>query len=84
MKKLDIIIGIVTVIAAVYIGFTIGSHGRAIDRLMLENQRLYTADSLLLEAIKSTDSLQWRADSILMDGIMLLNKKIGEIGNENK
>ena len=76
MKKLDIITGIAVLLAAVYMGLTVGSHGRAINRLMLETRRLYTVDSMLLEGIKSVDSLQWRSDSVLMEGLMLLNEKI--------
>lgn len=79
MKKLDIIISIAVLIGAVYMGITIGSHGRAINRLMLETRRLYTVDSILLEGIKSVDSLQWRSDSMLMDGVMLLNERIEKI-----
>lgn len=76
MKKLDIIISIAVLLGAVYMGLTVGSHGRAINRLMLETRRLYTVDSMLLESIKSVDSLQWRSDSMLMEGLMLLNEKI--------
>lgn len=79
MKKLDIIISIAVLIGAVYMGLTVGSHGRAINRLMLETRRLYTVDSMLLEGIKSVDSLQWRSDSMLMEGLMSLNERIKEI-----
>ena len=79
MKKLDIIISIAVLVGAVYMGLTMGSHGRAINRLMLETRRLYTVDSMLLEGIKSTDSLMWRSDSVLMEGLMLLNERIKEI-----
>ena len=79
MKKLDIIISIAVMICAVYMGLTVGSHGRAINRLMLETRRLYTVDSMLLEGIKSVDSLQWRGDSVLMEGLILLNERIKEI-----
>ena len=79
MKKLDIIISIAVLIGAVYMGLTVGSHGRAINRLMLETRRLYTMDSMLFEAIKSTDSLMWRGDSVLMEGLMLLNERIEKI-----
>lgn len=79
MKKLDIIISIAMMICAVYMGLTVGSHGRAINRLMLETRRLYTVDSMLFEGIKSTDSLQWRSDSVLMEGLMLLNERINEL-----
>lgn len=66
-------------IGAVYMGLTIGSYGRAINRLMLETRRLYTMDSMLFEGIKSTDSLMWRSDSVLMEGLMSLNERIKEI-----
>lgn len=79
MKKLDIIITIAVLIGAVYMGLTVGSHGRAINRLMLETRRLYTVDSLLLEGIKSVDSLQWRSDSMLMEGFLLLKERIDNI-----
>lgn len=79
MKKLDIIISIAVMICAVYMGLTVGSHGRAINRLMLETRRLYTVDSMLLEGIKSVDSLQWRGDSVLMEGLILLNERIEKI-----
>lgn len=79
MKKLDIIISIAVLIGAVYMGLTVGSHGRAINRLMLETRRLYTVDSMLFEGIKSVDSLQWRSDSLLMDACHLLNERIKEI-----
>ncbi len=79
MKKLDLVISIAVLIGAVYMGLTVGSHGRAINRLMLETRRLYTVDSMLFEAIKSTDSLQWRSDSVLMEGLMLLNERINEL-----
>lgn len=84
MKKLDIIISIAVLIGAVYMGLTVGSHGRAINRLMLETRRLYTVDSMLFEGIKSTDSLMWRSDSVLMEGLMLLNERVKEIEYENK
>lgn len=77
MKKLDII-SIAVLICAVYMGLTIGSHGRAINRLMLETRRLYTVDSMLFEAIKSVDSVQWRSDSLLMDAYHLLNERIND------
>ena len=79
MKKLDIIISIAVLLGAVYMGLTVGSHGRAINRLMLEARRLYTVDSMLFEGIKSVDSLQWRSDSVLMEGLMLLNERINEL-----
>lgn len=79
MKKLDIIISIAVLIGAVYMGLTVGSHGRAINRLMLETRRLYTVDSMLLEGIKSTDSLMWRGDSVLMDACLMLNERINEL-----
>ena len=79
MKKLDIIISIAVLIGAVYMGLTVGSHGRAINRLMLETRRLYTMDSMLFEGIKSTDSLMWRGDSVLMEGFLLLNERINEL-----
>lgn len=79
MKKLDIIISIAVLIGAVYMGLTVGSHGRAINRLMLETRRLYTVDSMLLEGIKSVDSLQWRSDSMLMEGFLLLKERIDNI-----
>ena len=79
MKKLDLIMGIAVLIGAVYMGLTVGSHGRAINRLMFETRRLYTVDSMLLEGIKSTDSLMWRSDSVLMEGLMLLNERIEKI-----
>lgn len=79
MKKLDIIISIAVLIGAVYMGLTVGSHGRAIERLMLETRRLYTVDSMLFEGIKSTDSLMWRSDSVLMEGFLLLNERIKDI-----
>ena len=79
MKKLDIIISIAVLIGVVYMGLTVGSHGRAINRLMFETRRLYTVDSMLFEGIKSTDSLMWRSDSVLMEGLMLLNERINEL-----
>ena len=79
MKKIDIIISIAVLIGTVYMGLTMGSHGRAINRLMLETRRLYTVDSMLFEGIKSVDSLQWRSDSVFMEGLMLLNERIKEI-----
>lgn len=79
MKKIDLFLVIAVMIGCVYIGITVGSHGRAINRLMYEISRLYTADSMLFEAIKSVDSLQWRSDSVLMEGLMLLNERINEI-----
>lgn len=79
MKKLDIIISIAVLIGAVYMGLTVGSHRRAINRLMLETRRLYTVDSMLLEGIKSVDSVQWRSDSVLMEGLMLLNERVNEL-----
>ena len=79
MKKLDIIISIAMMICAVYMGLTVGSHGRAINRLMLETRRLYTVDSMLFEGIKSVDLMQWRSDSVLMEGLMLLNERIEKI-----
>lgn len=83
MKKIDIIISIAVLIGAVYMGLTVGSHGRAINRLMLETRRLYTVDSMLLDGIKSVDSLQWRSDSVLMEGLMLLNERINNISKQN-
>ena len=79
MKKLDIIISIAVLIGCLYMGLTVGSHGRAINRLMLETRRLYAVDSMLFEGIKSVDSLQWRSDSVLMEGLMLLNERIEKI-----
>lgn len=79
MKKLDIIISIAVLIGCLYMGLTVGSHGSAINRLMLETRRLYTVDSMLLDGIKSVDSLQWRSDSMLMEGLMSLNERIKEI-----
>ena len=79
MKKLDIIISIAVLIGAVYMGLTVGSHGRVINRLMMETRRLYTVDSMLFEGIKSVDSMQWRSDSVLMEGLMLLNERINEL-----
>jgi len=76
MKKLDIIISIAVLIGAVYMGLTVGSHRHSINRLMMETRRLYTVDSMLLEGIKSVDSLQWRSDSMLMEGLMSLNERI--------
>ena len=84
MKMYDIIISIAVLIGAVYMGLTVGSHGRAINRLMLETRRLYTVDSILLENIKSTDSLMWRSDSVLMEGLMSLNERVKEIEHESK
>lgn len=84
MKMYDIIISIAVLIGAVYMGLTVGSHGRAINRLMLETRRLYTVDSILLESIKSTDSLMWRSDSVLMEGLMSLNERVKEIEHESK
>ena len=83
MKMYDIIISIAVLIGAVYMGLTVGSHGRAINRLMLETRRLYTVDSILLESIKSTDSLMWRSDSVLMEGLMSLNERVKEIEHES-
>lgn len=82
MKKLDIIISIAVLIGAVYMGLTVGSHGRAINRLMLETRRLYTVDSMLFESIKSVDSLQWRSDSVLIEGFLLLNERINNISKQ--
>ena len=79
MKKLDIIISIAVLLGAVYMGLTVGSHGRAINRLMMETRRLYTVDSMLFEGIKSSDSLMWRSDSMLMEGFLLLNERINEL-----
>lgn len=79
MKKLDIIISIAVLIGAVYMGLTVGSHRYSINRLMLETRRLYTVDSMLFEGIKSTDSLMWRSDSMLMDACLLLNERINEL-----
>ncbi len=76
MKKLDLIMGIAVLIGAVYMGLTVGSHRHSINRLMQETRRLYTVDSMLFEGIKSTDSLMWRSDSVLMEGLMSLNVKI--------
>ena len=78
MKKLDIIISIAVLIGAVYMGLTVGSHRRAINQLMMETRRLYTVDSMLFEAIKSVDSVQWRSDSLLMDAFHLLNERIND------
>ena len=82
MKKLEIVGSIAVLIGAVYIGLTVGSHGRAINRLMLETRRLYTVDSMLFEGIKSTDSLMWRGDSVLMEGFLLLNERINNISKQ--
>lgn len=79
MKKLDIIISIAVLIGCLYMCLTVGSHRRAINRLMLETRRLYTVDSMLFEGIKSTDSLMWRSDSMLMDACHLLNERINEL-----
>lgn len=79
MKKLDIIISIAVLIGSACIGFTMGSQRRAINRLMMETRRLYTVDSLLFEGIKSVDSLQWRSDSMLMEGFILLKERIDNI-----
>lgn len=79
MKKLDMIVSIAVLLGSAYIGFTMGSHRRAINRLMMETRRLYTVDSLLFEGIKSVDSLQWRSDSMLMEGFLLLNERIDNI-----
>ena len=79
MKKLEIVISIAVLIGAVYMGLTVGSHGRAINRLMLETRRLYTMDSMLFEGIKSVDSLMWRGDSVLMEGFLLLNERMDKI-----
>ena len=79
MKKLDIIISIAVLIGAVYMGLTVGSHRHSINLLMQETRRLYTVDSMLFEGIKSTDSLMWRSDSVLMEGLMLLNERIEKI-----
>lgn len=84
MKKLDIIISIVVLIGCLYMCLTVGSHRHSINRLMLETRRLYTVDSILLESIKSTDSLMWRSDSVLMEGLMLLNERVKEIKYESK
>lgn len=82
MKKLDLIMGIAVLIGVVYMGLTVCSHGRAINRLMQETRRLYTVDSMLLEGIKSVDSLQWRSDSMLMEGFLLLNERINNISKQ--
>ena len=82
MKMYDIIISIAVLIGAVYMGLTVGSHGRAINLLMLETRRLYTMDSMLFEGIKSTDSLQWRGVSVLMEGFLLLNERINNISKQ--
>ena len=79
MKKLDIIISIAVLIGAVYMGLTVVSHRHSINLLMLETRRLYTADSMLFEGIKSVDSLMWRSDSVLMEGFLLLNERIEKI-----
>lgn len=79
MKRWNMIVSIAVVLGSACIGFTMGSHRRAINRLMMETRRLHTADSLLLEGIKSVDSLQWRSDSLLMDAYLLLNERINEI-----
>ena len=82
MKKLDIIISIAVLIGAVYMGLTVSSHRFAINRLMLETRRLNTVDSMLFESIKSTDSLMWRSDTVLMEGLMLLNERINNISKQ--
>lgn len=79
MKKLDIIISIAVLIGVVYMNLTVGSHGRSINRLMLETRSLYTVNSMLFEGIKSTDSLMWISDSVLMEGLLLLNERIEKI-----
>lgn len=79
MKKLDIIISIAVLIGCLYMCLTVGSHRHSINRLMLETRRLYTVDSMLFEGIKSTDSLMWRSDSVLMEGFLLLSERIEKI-----
>lgn len=79
MKMYDIIISIGTLIACLYMSLTVGSHRHSINLLMQETRRLYTVDSILLEGIKSTDSLMWRSDSVLMEVLMSLNERIKEI-----
>lgn len=80
----DIIISIGTLIGCLYMFLTVGSHRHSINLLMLETRRLYTVDSMLLESIKSTDSLMWRSDSVLMEGLMSLNERVKEIEHESK
>ena len=82
MKKLDIIISIAVLIGCLYMCHTVGSHRHSINLLMLETRRLYTVDSMLFEGIKSTDSLMWRSDSVLMEGLMLLNERINNISKQ--
>ena len=75
----DIIISIATLIGCLYMCLTVGSHRHSINLLKQETRRLYTVDSMLLEGIKSADSVQWRSDSVLMEGLMLLNERIEKI-----
>ena len=84
MKMYDIIISSATLIGCLYMCLTVGSHRHSINRLMLETRMLYTVDSIFLESIKSTDSLMWRSDSVLMEGLMSLNERIEKIEYENK
>ena len=76
MKKLEIIGSIAVFIAAVYMGLTVGAHGRAIERLEREQ---HSVDSALFDAIKFVDSVQWKNDSILMRGFLMLNERIGNM-----
>ena len=76
MKKLNIIIDVAVLIWAVYMGFTLGMHGRAIKRLSRSDIEQYSVNSALFGAIKSVDSCQWRSDSLLMRGLIQLNEKI--------
>ena len=79
MKKLNLIIDIAVLICAVYMGITLGMHGRAIKRLSQSEREQYAVDSVLFNAIKSVDSVQWRADSLLMRGLIHLSEKIENI-----
>ena len=79
MKKLNIIIDVAVLIAALYVGFTVGLHGRAIERLERSAREQYYADSVLFEAIKYVDSCQWETDSILIRGFILLKERMDNI-----
>ena len=79
MRKLDTIINVAVLIAAVYMGLTVGSHGRAIKILSQSYREQYSVDSALFDAIKYVDSLQWEHDSLLMRNLIHLNEKIEQI-----
>lgn len=79
MKKLNIIIDISVLICAVYMGFTLGIHGRAIKSLSQSDREQYSVDSALFDAIKYVDSLQWEHDSLMMRRLIQLNEKIEQI-----